>query len=244
MYQRGSVIFSGGYFSDPAYNRSDISDINDKKEVNEMWEKRSCEIRSWENVYKRSKELSDKVKEAEYEPDIVIGLARGGWVPARNLCDFLGIKDLISLKLEHWGVTATPDGEAKIKYPIDIDLTGKKVLVVDDCSDTGESIKETKKFLQKLNPKTVKTATMQIFDTTPKDGIPDFWVERVPWIWIIYPWNITEDLINLTNELIEGGEKNHSENLQKSLKEKFDLTVDTETIEYIMEEAKRRGEMV
>ena len=59
---------------------------------------------------------------------------------SRVLCDYLGVKDLVSLKIEHWGVTATPDGKAQIKYPFDIDLTGKNVLVVDDITDTGESM--------------------------------------------------------------------------------------------------------
>jgi len=205
-----------------------------------MSEEPKCEMRSWDNVYENSRELSEKIKAEGYNPDLIIGLARGGWVPARNLCDFLGIKDLISLKLEHWGVTASPGGEAKIKYPIDIDLSGKDVLVVDDCSDTGESIKTAKKFIEGLNPRTVKTATMQIFETTPDDGIPDFWVEKIPWVWVIYPWNVTEDLINLTKKLLEKGEEMEAEKIQEGFKREFLFSVDRETVECTLRELTRR----
>ena len=207
-----------------------------------MSEEPKCEMRSWDNVYEKSRELSEKIKEEGYNPDLIIGLARGGWVPARNLCDFLGIKDLISLKLEHWGVTASPDGEAKIKYPIDIDLSGRDVLIVDDCSDTGESIKAAKKFIEGLNPRTVKTATMQIFETTPDDGIPDFWVEKIPWVWVIYPWNVTEDLINLAKKLLEKGEEMEAEKIQGGFKREFNLSVHRETVEFTLKELKRRDE--
>ena len=87
-----------------------------------------CEVMDWSLFYVLSKNVAKKVNSSGYKPDIIIGLARGGWVLARVLCDLVGVKDLVSLKVEHWGVTATPDGKAKLKYPFDINLTGKKVL--------------------------------------------------------------------------------------------------------------------
>jgi len=206
-----------------------------------MPEKVKCEMRSWENVYQVSRKLAEKIKRSGYQPDIIIGLARGGWVPARNLCDFLGVKDLVSLKMEHWGVTATPDGEAKVKFPIKLNLSGKNVLVVDDCSDTGKSLVEAKKYVEKLRPKQARTATMQIFDTTPKEGIPDFYVEKIPWIWVIYPWNMTEDLINLVSKLLGKRGKMHIDHIRKGLEEEFEVSIDAKFLKEIMLESERRN---
>ncbi len=206
-----------------------------------MAEKVKCDMRSWENVYINSRKLAEKIKESGYQPDIIIGLARGGWVPARNLCDFLGVKDLLSLKLEHWGITASPDGEAKIKFPLKMDLSGRKVLIVDDCSDTGESLVEAKKHIQTLNPDEVKTATMQIFDSTPSEDIPDFWVEKIPWVWVIYPWNMTEDLINLISQLLNKRGRLHLDHIRHGLEEEFLVSVDTKMIKEIMLEGERRN---
>lgn len=209
-----------------------------------MPDKVKCDIRSWENVYLNSRKLAELVKKSGYQPDIIIGLARGGWVPARNLCDFLGVKDLLSLKMEHWGITATPNGEAMVKFPLKIDLTGKKVLVVDDCSDTGKSQVKSKKYIETLNPKSVKTATMQIFDTTPPEGIPDFWVEKIPWVWIVYPWNFTEDLINLISKLIDKNGKMHLDNIRMGLEEEYEISVDDKFIKEIMAESERRNKVM
>jgi len=209
-----------------------------------MPEKVKCEMRSWENVYDVSRKLAEKIKKSGYQPDIIIGLARGGWVPARNLCDFLGVKDLVSLKMEHWGITATPDGEAKVKFPLKIDLTGKRVLVVDDCSDTGKSLVEAKKYIKTLKPGVVKIATMQIFDTTPADGIPDFWVERIPWVWVMYPWNMNEDLINLISQLLNKKGKMHLDHIRKGLEDEFEVGVDAKLLKEIMLESERRNKVI
>ena len=99
-----------------------------------------CEIMSWELFNTLAKNVATKIKDSGYNPDFIVGLARGGWVLSRVLCDYIGVKDLVSLKVEHWGVTATQDGKAQIKYPFDIDLAGRRVLIVDDITDTGESM--------------------------------------------------------------------------------------------------------
>jgi len=212
--------------------------------VTGMEGKTKCEMRSWENVYLNSRRLSERIKKAGFQPDIIIGLARGGWVPARNLCDFLGVKDLVSLKMEHWGVTATPDGDAKVRFPIRMDLSGKKALIVDDCSDTGKSLVEAKRYVQTLKPELVKTATMQIFDTTPAEGIPDFWVEKIPWVWILYPWNVTEDLINLVSKVLGKRGKSHLEHIRKGLEEEFELSVGEGALREIMAESERRKKVM
>ena len=171
--------------------------------------------------------------------DIIIGITRGGWVPARNLCDFLGIKDLLSLKVEHWGITATPNGEAKLKYPINVDLTGKRVLVVDDITDTGKSMMTAINYIKTLNPAEIKTATL-LYITTSK-LIPDFYAEEIEWKWIIFPWNVTEDLVTLaSNYLKENGIAN-IEKLSKGLKNWYNIELAKEQIYEVLTEMEFRG---
>ena len=119
-----------------------------------------CQVMDWNMFYKLAKQVAKKVNNSGYKPDIIVGLARGGWVLARVLCDFVGVKDLVSLKVEHWGVTATPDGTAKLRNEINVDLTGKKVLVVDDITDTGESVKVATEYIKSLGPAEVRTASL------------------------------------------------------------------------------------
>ena len=198
-----------------------------------------CEIMSWDYFYKLSKIVAEKIKASGYNPDLIVGLARGGWCLARVLCDFLGVKDLVSLKVEHWGITATPDGKAKLKYPFSMDLTGRKVLVVDDITDTGESMMISVNYVKSLNPREVRTATLRHIEGSKFK--PDYYAEDISWRWVIFPWNFIEDLCNLVDQ-IRGEVKDPKDlaEFKRKLKENFKIDVDEETIEEILRELDRR----
>jgi hypothetical protein len=196
-----------------------------------------CERMSWELFFRLSKDVARKIKVSDYQPDIIVGLARGGWALARVLCDFLGVKDLVSLKVEHWGVTATPDGKAKLKYPFNIDLQGKKVLVVDDITDTGESMRISVEYVKTLKPLEVRTAALR--HITGSKFVPDYFAEEIQWRWVVFPWNATEDLCNLVSRVKQKGVTRAAE-IKSKLKENFKIDVDEGEIEEILAEIERR----
>ena len=205
-------------------------------------EKFECEVMSWEHFYRLAKEVANKIKSSGYVPDMVIGLARGGWCLARVLCDFIGVKDLVSLKVEHWGITATPDGKAKLKYPFNIDLTGKKVLVVDDITDTGESMRISVDYVKTLNPSEVRTAALRHIEGSKFK--PDYYAEKITWRWVIFPWNFVEDLCNLVEKVQSEVDKPSDTKLLKAkLKEYFKVNVDEETVREILAELDRRRKL-
>ena len=197
-----------------------------------------CEVMDWGLFHSLSKKVADKILESGYDADFMVGLARGGWVLSRVLCDFLGIKDLVSLKVEHWGITATPDGKAQIKYPFSIDLSGRKVLVVDDITDTGESMMVAVDYIRTLNPEEVRTATLRHIKGSK--FVPDFYGDEIDWRWVIFPWNYTEDMCNILPKVLQKC-INHSE-VKTRLKDDFKIEVDEEEIARIMQEIERRSE--
>ena len=163
---------------------------------------------------------------------------------ARVLCDLIGVKDLVSLKVEHWGVTATPDGTAKLKYPLNVDLTGKNVLVVDDITDTGESMRVTIDYLKSLKPSEVKTAALQ--HITSAKFKPDYIGEEIQWRWVIFPWNFTEDMCNIVPKICARLKVNTDGNvdvaqIRNELKEFYTVDATEETIADILQELKRRN---
>ena len=97
-----------------------------------------CELVSWENFYQLARGLALTIHKSGYLPDTIIAIARGGVVPGRVLCDFLAIMELASFRIEHYHGTRK-ESLARIKYPLVADLNGKRVLVVDDVGDTGET---------------------------------------------------------------------------------------------------------
>jgi len=199
-------------------------------------EKVFCEYLSWDRFLKISEKTADKMNQAKYRPDFIVSLARGGWVFGRVLCDFLNVTDLVSLKVEHWGMTATPDGEAKIKYPFNIDLTGRKVLIVDDISDTGKSLKVATEYIKKMNPTDIKTTTL--FYLTGSSFKPDFYGEEMTWRWVVFPWNWVEDMVNLVAKVSEDDPAPST--IRDRMRDTFKLSISEAGVKKILDEIKRR----
>ncbi|MEM4943723.1 MAG: phosphoribosyltransferase [Saccharolobus sp.] len=198
---------------------------------------------SWNEIVELSTKLAEKIINSNYNVDVIIAIARGGLVPARLLADILGIFDVLSIKVEHWVVTASHTPEAKIKYPFKLDLQGKNVLIVDDITDTGDSIDLSKKYvIENFNTTNVKTATLQYIKPVAK-VTPDYYAEEITnWTWFMYPWNYWEDEINLVNKiLIEKGKENIDINQLKELfAENYGIKDPPIPLQDIIKEMRRR----
>ena len=195
-----------------------------------------CEVMTWDGFQSLAEETARKIAESGYEPDFMVGLARGGWVLSRVLCDYLGVKDLVSLKVEHWGVTATPDGKARIKYPFDVDLTGRRVLVVDDITDTGESMIVAMDYVKPLNPLEVRTASLLHINSS--GFTPDYYGDEISWRWVIFPWNYVEDMCNIVQKMEERGVS--ASEIKERLRSDHKIEVDQGEVKRIRDEIKRR----
>ncbi len=187
-----------------------------------------------------SKRVAGMVRDSGYVPDFIVGVTRGGWVPAMNLSDLLGIKDLLSLKAEHWGITAARTGRARLRFPLNVDLSGKKILLVDDLTDTGDSMRLCVDHVRGLNAGEVRTAALM--HKTSSSFEPDFYAEKITeWRWIIFPWNLTEDLCNLVGRVLEERGGMDVVGIREALRDSFDLEIDEDTIAEILVELSRRG---
>ncbi len=165
-------------------------------------DKFKCVITNWDYIYDLCRHVANDVKKSGYKPDMIIALARGGWFAGRVLCDFLGLNDLTSLKIEHYVGTANAGSGPAIRYPLsDKAAAGKRVLIVDDITDTGKSIVHAKEYVVKQHPTEVKTAVLQYLYTS--EVKPDYCGEIVQeWAWIVYPWNFIEDMIDIISRLM------------------------------------------
>ena len=162
-----------------------------------------CTVTNWEYIYGLCRNVSNGVKRDDFEPDVVVALARGGWFAGRCTCDFLGLDDLTSLKMEHYVGTAEKAEEPQIRYPMpEGSVEGKDVLIIDDIADTGGSIRRAEEYVEERDAAEIRTATLQLLGTSEFE--PDFVGERLErWTWVVYPWNFIEDMIDLTEGAME-----------------------------------------
>lgn len=199
-----------------------------------------CEVLSWEDMYEYARVLSGKIREDKFRPDAIVAIARGGYVPARSLADFLMVSELYSLQVSHWGMTAEKSDSAQIKEPLNADIAKKNVLLVDDLSDTGQSFSLARDHLLKQKPKKLKTAALFVLENS--SFVPDYYASKQPWKWFVFPWNFTEDLCQLVAGLYEpdSDEKKSLDMVKEELYAKHQIRVPSPKIKPVMDELVHR----
>ncbi len=157
-----------------------------------------CRQATWGDADRWAGRIAERVRAADAIPQTIVALTRGGWVPARLLCDLLGVHRLVSLRAQHWGVTATPSGKAELTEGLSGSVADQRVLVVDDITDTGESLSLAVEHVRAGHPSRVESAAfLHIAHST---FVPTYYAEEIPrtaWVWVVFPWNYWEDLSTL-----------------------------------------------
>lgn len=120
--------------------------------------------------------LSRKIKESDFNPDIVVSVGNGASTVAELLVRRLGLISLISLyrrydwRIEDWGYRE-PD------LPENLDVAGLRVLLVIGILDTEETADRAFHFISSKGPRAVKTAS--VFKVESTDFLPDYYVYRI-----------------------------------------------------------------
>lgn len=157
-----------------------------------------CRLATWAEIDRWADTLTAKVRAAGRVPDVIVGLTRGGWVPARLLADRLLVKRMGALRAQHWGVTATPTGKAEITEGLTAPVADSNVLVVDDITDTGESLELAVAHVRERGPARVESAAY--LHIGHSKYVPTYHAEEIPgdrWVWVVFPWTYWEDLTTL-----------------------------------------------
>jgi hypoxanthine phosphoribosyltransferase len=208
--------------------------------IMEKVESFKCKLVTWDEIATWTETVARKISETGFKPTVVIGLTRGGWVPARLICDHLKVKKLYAVKTEHWGVTANQDGKALLTQELSMDIANDNVLVVDDITDTGESLILALGHLMKMKPKELKSSTL--LHIAHSKIQPDFFCVHVPkeeWTWFIFPWNLHEDLRTILPKTLT--EARNEKGIQKAFMDQFFITVPIDLIRETLEELKSEG---
>jgi len=198
-----------------------------------------CYFVSWNEAYLLAKELSRTIKHSDYRPDLIIAIGRGGYVPARVVCDFLLHNLLTSMKVEHWGIAAHKKDQAVVRFPLAVDVKGLKVLILDDVTDTGDTLQISVNYVESLDPTEIRTGVLQ--HKTVAQFQPDYYAEEITeWKWIIYPWAAHEDLVGFAERVISKGPLSILE-IQTQLKKMFQLAVDEADLKDALEDLLSMG---
>ena len=182
-------------------------------------------IPSWEQIYNLLLKLAETIQKNQYRPNIIVGVARGGWIPARILSDLLQIPKLANVATQFYTGIAESKREPVLTQPVSMSVKGKKVLVVDDLADTGKSLQLVNSHLKNQGATEVRIATIY---RKPWSIITPNYYERETSQWIVFPWELRETIKKIVETFIdnkrtvdEAKEKLISSGFDKELTEHF-----------------------
>ncbi|MBD3407872.1 MAG: phosphoribosyltransferase [Candidatus Lokiarchaeota archaeon] len=186
-------------------------------------------IISWEDVYNLTLRLSEQVVNSGFKPNVIVGIARGGWIPARILSDVLYTSTMWNVRIEYYSDLGRRGKEPKITQPISVSIKDKSVLIVDEVADTGDSLEHAVKYIKDQGVGKVKTAVLHLKPTSKIT--PDFYCQVVD-SWTVYPWENRESIISLVKIF-----KNEDPSLDmKQIRDKlvFEVGFDPTVADYFM----------
>ncbi len=160
------------------------------------------EIPTWNLIYEMLLNLAERIRKNGFKPDLIVGVSRGGWPPARVLSDLLDNPNLANVKAEFYLGVAETKGEPTLTQPVSMSVAGKKVLIVDEVADTGKSLKLVKEHIIEEGACEVKIAT--VYYKPWSVVVPDYYGKGTS-RWIVFPWEIKETIRKIAKKCREEG---------------------------------------
>ena len=142
---------------------------------------------TWEDVGSAVEELAAQIDAAQFAPDAVLALARGGLPAAGALAYALGVKNMATLNVEFYTGVDERLEEPLLLPPVP-DLTVlrmERLLIVDDVADTGRTLALARDFCAE-HVDDVRTAVLY---EKPQSVVRADFVWRRTDKWINFPWS-------------------------------------------------------
>jgi len=172
------------------------------KNINFPGEKINYLTPTWDEINDLTFKIARQMLAAGKKFDRIVTLAKGGWPMTRSLVDFLSADKVVSLGIKFYSGINQRFSEPKIYQDFPIKLTGEKILLFDDVTDTGNSFQFTQTHLQKNNVKSIITASL--FYKPHSVFKPDYYGWETS-AWIIFPYEVVEAMIFLADKWTKQG---------------------------------------
>jgi uncharacterized protein len=142
---------------------------------------------SWAQLGEASRELARAIVDDGYEPDLILGIARGGLLVAGALSYAIGVKNTFTMNVEFYtGVDERlPVPMILPPVPALVDLQDARMLIADDVADTGQTLALVKGFCAGQVGE-VRTAVLY---EKPRSIVTCDYVWRRTELWIDFPWS-------------------------------------------------------
>lgn len=154
---------------------------------------------TYQEVHHLVKKLAGQIIASGFDPDVIVAIGSGGFIPARILKTFVN-RPIYAVGISYYGVADRHrDRPAKIQWIDELrqDLQGKKILLIDEVDDTRATLGYCIGELLEYTPQEI---AVLVLHNKEKQKDVEFPAEITKYfagldvgdIWIKYPWDATD----------------------------------------------------
>ena len=155
---------------------------------------------SYNTVHKLIKDLALKIKDSDFDPDVIVAIGSGGFIPARIIKTFIN-RPIFAVGISYYGIdNKHRNHPTKIQWIDEVQeqLKGKKLLLIDEVDDTRATLGYCVGELLKYEPEEIAVLVLHNKRKEKDINFPDeikryYPAMEVDDIWIKYPWD-AEDI--------------------------------------------------
>lgn len=155
---------------------------------------------SYNEIHETLQRLAVRIQTSGFEPEVIVAIGTGGFIPARIMKTFLGLPIYtvgIALYLPDHSTLPSPQ---KIQWIDEVEqkLSGRRVLLVDEVDDSRTTLEYCIRELLAHAPAALGVAVLHNKQKEKRGALPDeiaaYWAgEDIPDVWVRYPWD-AEDI--------------------------------------------------
>ena len=156
------------------------------------------EVLTWTDYGVAVRELAQQIAGDGFSPDIILGIARGGLIPAGSLGYALSIKNTYLMNVEYY-----TDVDERLDVPVIlppylelVDLEHSSVLIVDDVADTGHTLQMVYEFVA---PRVADSKAAVLYEKSRSVIKPEYVWKRTD-LWINFPWSSEPPVVGPSTE--------------------------------------------
>ena len=149
----------------------------------------SAATSSWNTHIQAINSLGEEILASGWKPTAILGISRGGLIPAAMLSYILDVRVIQTIRVQHYDDQNNPldsgpkfvdEPEPFASHQIETD----RLLIVDDIVDTGETLKLV---LDAVHPHATEVKVAALYVRSNKQTAAD-WFWRVEDEWVVFPW--------------------------------------------------------
>jgi hypoxanthine phosphoribosyltransferase len=134
---------------------------------------------SYQEIHKPAKSMAERIAAEGFEPDVIVAIGTGGFIPARIIRTFLGAP-ILAVGIAYYDANDKPtEFPRKVQWIEEAErkLAGKKILLIDEVDDS----RTTLEYCIRRKSSTISSARSWTTSGSSTPGMPRTSTSTTPW---------------------------------------------------------------